>query len=107
MSLTGDEKVISLQRTEVYVFSDSVLCLGKIQENPRADTAWEERLAWFISSLEYRILDGIDGQPMEFELNIFPRFDTLQFGQEIQGLLLRLSDTRKFHRKNSVHVVVQ
>ena len=30
----GDERVINLQRTKVYVFSDSVLCLVKIQENP-------------------------------------------------------------------------
>ena len=34
MSLIGDEQVISLQRTKVYVFSDSVLCLGKVFENP-------------------------------------------------------------------------
>ena len=32
-SLIGDERVINLQRTKVYVFSDSVLCLGKIFEN--------------------------------------------------------------------------
>ena len=30
LSLIGDGRVINLQRTEVYVFSDSVLCLGKI-----------------------------------------------------------------------------
>ena len=52
LSLIGDEQVISLQRTKVYVFSVSVLCLGKIHENPRAKTAWEERLVWFKSSLE-------------------------------------------------------
>ena len=33
LSLIGDERVINLQRTKVYVFSDSVLCLGKIFEN--------------------------------------------------------------------------
>ena len=33
--LIGDEEVISLQRTRVYVFSDSVLCRGKIHENPK------------------------------------------------------------------------
>ena len=33
MSLIGDERVFNLQRTQVYVFSDSVLCLGKILEN--------------------------------------------------------------------------
>ena len=34
LSLIGDERVINLQRTKVFVFSDSVLCLGKIFENP-------------------------------------------------------------------------
>ena len=34
LSLIGDERVINLQRTKVYVFSDSVLCLGKILANP-------------------------------------------------------------------------
>ena len=30
LSLIGDETVINLQRTKVYVFSDSVLCHGKV-----------------------------------------------------------------------------
>ena len=30
LSLIGDETVINLQRAKVYVFSDSVLCLGKV-----------------------------------------------------------------------------
>ena len=32
LSLIGDERVTNLQRTKVYVFSDSVLCLGKISK---------------------------------------------------------------------------
>ena len=44
LSLIGDERVINLQRTKVYVFSDSVLCLGKIHENPQSNGAWEDRL---------------------------------------------------------------
>ena len=67
LSLIGDEQVISLQRTKVFVFSDSVLCLGKIFENPQSNDAWEQRLGWFKSSQEYRKLDRIDGEPMEFE----------------------------------------
>ena len=54
LSLIGDEEVISLQRTKVYVFSDSVLCLGKIHENPQSNYAWEDRLTWFKSSPDYR-----------------------------------------------------
>ena len=74
LSLTGDEQVISLQRTKVHVFSDSVLCLGEIHVNPQSNTAREDRLAWFKSSPEYRTLDASDGEPMEFEWNIFPGF---------------------------------
>ena len=35
----------------------------------------------------------IDGEPMEFEWNIFPGFTTLQLGHKVQELLLRLSVT--------------
>ena len=70
MSLIGDERVINLQRTKVYVFSDYVLCLGKIFENTQSNDAWEQRLGWFKSSPVHRNVDRIDGEPMEFEWNI-------------------------------------
>ena len=38
--LVGDEEVISLLHTKVYIFSDSVLCLGKMNENPQSNIAW-------------------------------------------------------------------
>ena len=67
LSLLGDDEVISLLHTKVYVFSDSVLCLGKMNENPQSNIAWEDKLTWFKCSSEYRVLDKIDGEPMEFE----------------------------------------
>ena len=93
MSLLGDEQVINLQRTKVYVFSDSVLCLGKIFENTQSNDACEQRLGWFKTSPKYRALDRIDGEPMEFEWNIFPGFTTLQLSQEVKDLVLRLGET--------------
>ena len=93
LSMIGDEQVMSVQRTKVYVFSDSVLCLGKINENPQSNIAWEDRLTWFRSSPEYRTLDRIDGGPIEFEWNIFPGFTTLQLSHKVQELLLRLGET--------------
>ena len=54
LSLVGGEKVISLSNTKVHVFSDSVLCLGKMNENPQSNYAWEDRLTWFKSSSQYR-----------------------------------------------------
>ena len=47
LSLIGDEQIINLQRTKVFVFSDSVLCLGKIHENSQSNTALEDRLMCF------------------------------------------------------------
>ena len=99
----GDEQVISLQRTEVYVFSDSLLCLGKKHDNPQSNSAWEERLAWFKSSPEYKDLDRIDGETMEFESG----FDALQLSQEVKSLLLRLDETpENFTGRIILHVDV-
>ena len=78
------QMILSLQRTKVYVFSDSVLCLGKMNENPRSNIAWEERWEWFKTSQEYRDLDRIDGEPTELEWNIFPGFKTLQLSEEVK-----------------------
>ena len=41
----------------------------------------------------YRTFDRIDGEPMEFECNIFPGFNTLQLSEEVKSLLLRLGET--------------
>ena len=60
LSLVGDEEVISLSHTKIYVFSDSVLCLGKMNENPQSNYAWEDILTWFKSSPEYRALDRLN-----------------------------------------------
>ena len=93
LSLIGDERIINLQRTKVYVFSDSVLCLGKILQNPESNEAWEQRLGWITSSQNYRDFDGISGEPTEFERNIFPGFNTLQLSEEVKSLLYRLGET--------------
>ena len=97
LSLVGDEEVISLLHTKVYVFSDSVLCFGKMNENPQIKHCMGRQMTWFKSSPEYRALDRIDGQPMEFEWNIFPGFATLQLCSKVQELLSRLSlEAEKF-----------
>ena len=54
LSLVGAEEVVSLSHTKVYVFSDSVLCLGRMNENPLLNIVWEDKLMWFKSSSEYR-----------------------------------------------------
>ena len=56
------------------------LCLGKVNPNPTSNTVSEQQLGWFKDSSQCRTLDTIDGEPMEFEWNIFQGF-TLQLVQ--------------------------
>ena len=90
--LVGDEEVISLSHAKVYVFSDSVLCLGKMHQNPQSNTVWEDKLTWFKSSSQYRALDTIDGEPKEFEWNIFTGFTTLQLVDKVQEFMNKMGD---------------
>ena len=59
LSLIGDERIINVQHTKVYVFPDSVFCSGKIHQNPESHEAWRKRIEWITSSQRYRNFDGI------------------------------------------------
>ena len=93
LSLNGDETVINLQSTKVYVFSDSVLCLGKVLEHPDSNEAWKNRVAGIRSEKSYRDNDAINGESTEFEWNIFPGFTMLQLCDKINDLLSDLGQT--------------
>ena len=93
LSLIDDETVINLQRTKVFVFSDSVLCLGRIHQHPESNEAWEKRIEWITTDQSYRDYDGINGEPTEFEWNIFPGFTTLQLCGKVNDLLSDLRET--------------
>ena len=70
LSLIGDETVINLQSTKVYVFSDSVLCFGKVLQHPDSNEAWKNRVAGARAEKSYRDYDAINGESTEFEWNI-------------------------------------
>ena len=93
MSLIGDERVIYFQSSKVYVFSDSVLCLGKMNQKTDSNEAWKKRIEGITSSQSYRDFDGISGEPTEFEWNIFQGFTTLQLCGKINDLLGETPET--------------
>ena len=93
LSLIGDETVINLQCAKVYVFSDSVLFLGRVHQHPESNEAWKKRIEWIINEKSYRDYDGINGEPTEFEWNIFPGFTTLQLCGKVTDLLSNLGET--------------
>ena len=96
MEMVNDEEVIILSHAKVYVFSDSVLCSGKVNQNPTSNTVWEEQLSWFKDSPQHRTLDTFDGEPMEFERNIFPGFTALQLVDKVQEFMNNMGDPAQF-----------
>ena len=92
LSLIGDETVINLQRTKVDVFSDSVLCFGRIHQHPESNEAWKDRIGWITTDERYRNFDGINGEPTEFEWNIFTGFTTLQLCGKVNDVLSDLGE---------------
>ena len=92
LSLIDDETVISLQRTKVFVFSDSVWCLGKVLQHPDSNEAWKNRVAGVRAERSYRDYDAINGESTEFEWNIFPGFTTLQLCGKVTDPLSNLGE---------------
>ena len=93
LSLINDPVVIGLQSTKVYVFSDSVLCLGKVLQHPECNEAWKNRVAGVRAEKSYRDYDAVSGETTEFEWNIFPGFTSLQPCDKISYLLSSLGQS--------------
>ena len=93
LSLINDGVVINLQSTKVFVFPDSVLCLGRVLQHPESNEAWKNRVAGVRAERSYRDYDGINGESTEFEWNIFPGFTTLQLCDKISDLLSSMGQT--------------
>ena len=105
-ALIDDERIINLQRAKVHVFSDSVLCLGKIHQNPDANEAWKKRIEWITTSQSHKDYDGINGESTEFEWNNFPGFTTLQLHGKVKDLLSRLGETPENFRKCRIQLCI-
>ena len=75
------------------MFSDSVLCLGKVLQHPECNEAWKNRVAGVRAERSYRDYDAINGESTEFEWNIFPGFTTLQLCDKISNVLSSMGQT--------------
>ena len=93
LSLINDPVIIGLQSTKVYVFSDSVLCLGKVLQHPECNEAWKSRVAGVRAERNYRDFEIVKGESTEFEWNIFPGFTLLQLCDKISDLLSSLGQS--------------
>ena len=93
LSLIEDPVIIGLQSTKVHVFSDSVLCLGKVLQHPECNEAWKSRVAGVRAERNYRDFEIVSGESTEFEWNIFPGFTSLQLCDKIINLLSSLGQS--------------
>ena len=93
LSLINDLVVIGLQSAKVYVFSDSVLCLGKVLQHPECNEAWKNRVAGVRAERSYRDFEDVSGESTEFDWNIFPGFTSLQLCDKISNLLSSLGQS--------------
>ena len=69
-------------------YSDSVLCLGSISDQPVE--AWKNTIKWYWENRYLKDLDRIDGEPMELEWKIFSGFTTMGILEEIQKCMTEL-----------------
>ena len=67
LHLASDKQVIQLTKAKVYVFSDSVLCVGKTHEYPKSNSQCERQLTCLKSTQQNKELDGLDGEQVQFE----------------------------------------
>ena len=68
------EDVVKLSTAKVYVFSDSVPCLGgRVAEYPQSVQSCKNRIELFSQNPQYRGLDNISGEQVVFEWEIFLR----------------------------------
>ena len=64
------ERAYQITLANVYVFSDSVLCLGEMGCDPNA--AWMKNIKWYSQENHFKELNHINGMQTEFEWKIFP-----------------------------------
>ena len=79
------EKAYRITNAKVHVFSDSVLCVGKIGDDPIA--TWKSKIKWYSENNQFKDMNRIDGMPTEFEWKIFPAIMTLGLLEKIQSLM--------------------
>ena len=91
-SAAGTAGVNGVHQRQRTVDASSGLCLGRIHQHPESNEAWKNRVAGIRSEKSYRDYDGINGEPTEFEWNIFPGFTTLQLCGKVNDLLSDLGN---------------
>ena len=74
-----------IAHARAYVFSDSVLCVGKMGDDPIA--TWKSKIKWYSENNHFKDMNRIDCMPTEFEWKIFPGITTSGLLEKIRSLM--------------------
>ena len=77
-------QLTKVRKQKVHVYSDSILCLGKMPEHSEANQRCNAQLEEIQQSNSNRELFGIDGELIEFEWNIFPGLTSWEILPKVQ-----------------------
>ena len=82
-----------------------------MHSHSEANEKWKSQIKEFQESNEYAELSGIDGEPIEFEWNVFPGFAKIEIlGETVKDVNARQKNPEQFEGlflSNSIHVDVQ
>ena len=79
------EQAIKWTKARVYVYSDSVLCLGKMHGPEDAVKRWTDQVTTLKMCHTFRELQGLDGEPIDFEWKVLPGPTAFDILHEIQA----------------------
>ena len=79
------DRTLKRTKAKVHVYSDSVLCLGKIHDPVEAVEPWKAQVTTFRMENSSSEPSGLNGEPIEFEFKILPGFTALQILHKIQS----------------------
>ena len=82
------EKAYRITNARAYVFSESVLCVVKMGDDPLA--TWKSKIKRSSENNHFMDMNRIDGMPTEFEWKIFPRIQKLGLLEKIKSLMTDL-----------------
>ena len=77
-------RAYQITNAKAHVFSDSVLCVGKMGDDPIA--TWKSKINWYSENNHFKDMKRIEGMPTEFECKIFPGITTSGLLEKIQKL---------------------
>ena len=97
-SVLLDDQAIKFTKARVYVYLDSVLCLGEMLGPEDAVKMWNDQVSTLKTCHNFRELQGLGGEPIDFEWKILPGATALDLLHEIQADLKESTS----HLKTSV-----